>query len=419
VVTPSSPRNLEPGVLQIFQWSVRLLFLSLVPFFIGVVVKRTERFGLDYNIVMGTLFTFVLSVYLANPRFVAWAGERKHLVYGVIALSVAPSLLEFLGNAVYLQDGGDLSGQLANPSGLYFWLLSPLLMVSTLYGSRGVIIFTFGTTLWSIGLAVVSREWWGTPITSATVNGGVRFLIYSLIGVIAARIIGIQRKLRTELAEKNAQVAEYASRMEELSITQERNRMARELHDTLAHTLSAIEVQLKVIDMLIDRDLEKVRELVQETHELTRSGLGEARRALHDLRTSAIEEFGLTLAIKRLAERAEQRTGAKLNLSLVNHLPSLSNAAQHQLYRIIEEALNNMVRHANASEFSVGLCVQGHTIELRIEDNGVGFDPAAQTQAHFGIQGMCERATLIDAAFTLKSAPKSGTSIVVRLENAT
>src|SRR6185312_14246376 len=171
-----------------------------------------------------------------------------------------------------------------------------------------------------------------------------------------------------------AQLARYASALEQLAISRERNRIAREMHDTLAHTLSAVSVQLKALGVLWDSDPGEARRVLRATDDLTRSGLDEARRALHALRASPIEEMGLALALSRAAEEAKARGGFALIFSAPQQMTGLRPEVEQHLYRIGEEAINNIARHANARNVAVTLAQKDGATLLTVQDDGCGFN---------------------------------------------
>ena len=199
-------------------------------------------------------------------------------------------------------------------------------------------------------------------------------------------------------------------------MTQERNRLARELHDTLAHTLSAVEMQLKALDILIQRDPGAARQHLAQTRTVTRDGLQAARRALHDLRVQPVTEFGLLLALERLTQQTAQRTGAEPIVTLPQDLRRVPSHVEHHLYRIAEEALNNVVRHANATRFWLEIKAKSGQLQMIIRDDGVGFDLESLPEGRYGLQGIQERADLIQASLTINSAPGQGSTIEISWE---
>ncbi|MEL7234142.1 MAG: histidine kinase, partial [Chloroflexota bacterium] len=142
-----------------------------------------------------------------------------------------------------------------------------------------------------------------TPGTQFVYNLTINFMrtmSFMMIGYLITRLVEAQRQHRRELMEARSKVANYAAMVENLAITRERNRMAREMHDTLAHTLSATSVQLEAVNSLWDADEQKAQSMLQRALGTTRNGLTETRRALQDMRASPLEELGLVLAIKEL-----------------------------------------------------------------------------------------------------------------------
>ncbi len=408
---------IEPGILNVFRATVGAIWLLFTPFTFGL----RSAAGNDpstYQLIISWTFSGLLLIYLLLP-WLSRRAPKTHLVLGLLAMSVVPIVMDTLVNELYLRARGSNPEELVNSGWLYLWLTPPLLLIAAQFRLREVLLFTFGTSLLAYLLATNARAVWGIDVTAPVNHAVIRLILYSIIGVIVVRIIVSQRTLRHELAEKNAQITELALRMEELTLARERNRLARELHDTLAHTLSAVEVQLKVIDMQMTHDPPTARRTLQETQTLAREGLREARRALHDLRASPIDEFGLLLAIKRLAERAADRTGAEATVVLPQHAPPLSHHQDQQLYRIIEEALNNVVRHARATRFTVVLETGREGVVVRVEDNGVGFDLDGTPLHHYGLHGMRERAGLIGAAIDVSGGMGRGTQIVVTIRSDT
>jgi signal transduction histidine kinase len=248
----------------------------------------------------------------------------------------------------------------------------------------------------------------------------VRVMLFSIVGYVVVRLSAAQREQRRALARKNADLAHYATTLEQLAISRERNRLARELHDTLAHTLSAMSVQLQALEVLLDGDLEAARATLRTLQDMTRQGVGEARRALGALRASPLEDLGLLEALRRLAESTAERAGLRLALDLPDSLDDLRPDLEQHLYRIAEEALANVVRHANAATLTVRLRQRGDGVTLLIADDGLGFDPATATaDGHYGLRGIQERARLVGGALTIDSQPGQGARLALSVKDAT
>ncbi|NDJ59566.1 MAG: sensor histidine kinase, partial [Chloroflexi bacterium] len=166
-----------------------------------------------------------------------------------------------------------------------------------------------------------------------------------------------------------------------------------------------------------DSDPDAARQTLVRTQELTRTGLNEARRAVHALRSRPVDELGLVLALRRLAESAAQRAGLRLMLDLPEQVTGIQPEVEQQIYRIAEEALNNVVRHAQAQRLYLRLRRDRHTLHLTITDDGIGFDAAlGSPDGHFGLTGMQERALLIDGDLIIQSLPDRGTQVRLCIE---
>jgi signal transduction histidine kinase len=214
-------------------------------------------------------------------------------------------------------------------------------------------------------------------------------------------------------AEANRKLVNYAATVEQLSTSRERNRLARELHDTLAHSLSALTVQLEAISSLWDVDLGAARRMLARADEITRSGLTEARRSLQALRATPLEEYGLALALRELAELAAQRGDMRLDMEVDDLGGALSSEQEQGIYRIAQEAMENVVRHARASQVRLRLCSADSAVTFMIEDDGVGFVTADfdGSDSHLGIRGMYERALIAGGALQVTSALGGGTRV--------
>jgi two-component system NarL family sensor kinase len=200
---------------------------------------------------------------------------------------------------------------------------------------------------------------------------------------------------------------------------EERNRLAREIHDTLAQGLAALTMQLEVADALIapHRDANaRLHAAVNRALALARSTLDEARRSVLDLREAPLDGRTMRDALETLAADARRQSGHQPIVDVVvrdGADDGLPPAVQSGLYRIAQQALANAVRHARAETIVVRLTRDLDGVRLRIEDDGIGFDPAAVPSDRFGLVGMRERARLLGGTLVVESAPDAGTVIDV------
>ena len=209
--------------------------------------------------------------------------------------------------------------------------------------------------------------------------------------------------------------ARLFQRSAELGAAEERNRLAREIHDTIAQGLSAISLQLESADALLDADadVERVRKAVRQALELTRDNLEEARRSVLDLRATPLEGRSLVEALAVLADEHTSKLGLPTNLEMTGGARPLSARIEAGLYRITQEALTNVVKHAHADHVVLKLAWTSDAVTLSISDDGVGFDTESIPTERYGLTGLSERARLLGASLQLESSPNVGTRVSV------
>ena len=219
------------------------------------------------------------------------------------------------------------------------------------------------------------------------------------------------QQLLRELASAHEQLAAYAAQVQELTLTTERQRMARELHDTLVQGLVGLKMQLETIDALLEwQDVDQARGIVHQAMQRARSALVNARAAITDLRIKPGGE--LSAAIATEARHFTQITGVPCTCSLTVPLP---DRHQEQVVRLVSEALTNVSRHAHASRAWITSSSDQGDILLEIGDNGVGFDPGQVAAGHYGLAGLHERARSLGGQLHLSSERQVGTTLVLRL----
>jgi len=201
----------------------------------------------------------------------------------------------------------------------------------------------------------------------------------------------------------------------------ERARVSRDLHDDVGQALTSVLLGLRLVeDSLADPDLDAddARRRVADLRELVADGLRRARQLAFDLRPTVLDDIGLVPALQRLKEDLAARTGLAVELDTAALGPEerLSPEVETVVYRVVQEALTNVVRHASATTASVTLAGRDGRVRVFIEDDGVGFDPAQRpVSAHIGIEGMLERAELVGGTLSVSSTPGAGTTIVLEV----
>jgi signal transduction histidine kinase len=404
---------IEPGLLKVFRVFVGLrLLLILITIPLQAILPR-QRVHLYLILIL--LEAGVLLIYLSwtwLQRTLGRAYLPVAIIYAACSSIIEQSLIMLMRQADLLQGDAATRGFI----GLMVLLLVPLMLVSWQYRLRHVLIFILGTSLFELALTIplslVSGLDTGTLIGLVI----VRALLFGLIGSVINHLVTEARAQRLALASANAELARQAAMIERLAVTQERNRLARELHDTLAHTLSGLAVQLEAVRSTLQYDPGSAGAMVAKSLETARQGLKESRRAIQALRASPLEEQGLSRAIARLAEAAAKRGNLQLDLEVPGHPVALPAKVEQAIYRIGEEALNNVIHHADASSLQVRLRALESGVMLQIVDDGVGFEPAASADSdRYGLQGMRERAQEIGAQLFIESLPGQGTVLQVEL----
>lgn len=214
------------------------------------------------------------------------------------------------------------------------------------------------------------------------------------------------------LAMENARLSE---RSRELSIVEERNRLARDLHDSLVQKLFGVVLAAKSASTLLERDADDARAQVDRLGELAQDAISELRSLVFQLRPVAIETEGLAEALRKHVDvlRRVHSTTVSLDLS---GTPRLRPGVDDEVFRIAQEALHNALRHSRAARIDVRLEENGHGLALSVSDDGVGFDPGAPAlrARRLGLTSMEERARELGGRLEIDSAPGAGTN--VRLE---
>jgi signal transduction histidine kinase len=193
----------------------------------------------------------------------------------------------------------------------------------------------------------------------------------------------------------------------------ERRRLARELHDETGQALTSILLGLKALeDKLDDAD---TRAAAAELRELVVTTLQDVRRLAVELRPSALDDFGLIAAVERLSASFSEQTGIEIDFETALVAERLPAEVETALYRIVQESLTNVVKHARARRVSILLARRNGAIKAVIEDDGQGFDPAASPSAGFGLVGMRERLALLGGRLEVESSGDTGTTIAAEV----
>jgi signal transduction histidine kinase len=402
---PKTVPQLEPGLLPALRVFTGLQLVFLIFNFLEFVGRPGPDLHPVFNNLAMTLLAALALAYQCIPRLRAKLG-RRYLPIALLLVLAVP----FGSQLIELGEPFDGYRMLAGERLLL--LLFPLLIVSWQYSSRTVAVFVLASTGLDLALTMLGYRWplWFDFDYLWTLV--VRAAVLAATGFLVARLMREQRRQRAALAEANQGLAQHAATLEELTLARERARMARELHDTLAHSLSALAVQLEAVESLWEVDRPRAGTLLQQALACTRAGLDETRRAIQALRAGPLHERGLLAALRELAEGSTRRGEMAVELELPLHVPVLDLDVESCFYRVAQESLSNVVRHAHATRAALRLRIDPHRITLTTEDDGQGFQPAAvHEQASFGLRGLRERARSIGADLVIESQPGAGTRV--------
>lgn len=220
-------------------------------------------------------------------------------------------------------------------------------------------------------------------------------------------------QLVRELEASHRQLQAYAAQVAELATTEERNRLAREIHDSLGHYMTVINVQLEKALTFRDRNPEEAEQAVRDSKQLASEALREIRRSVSALRDTP-EAFSLSQALTKLV--GNMNTGQfSIELDIQGDEAGFSRRSLMTLYRAAQEGLTNIQKHAQASRVTVRVRLNAQEADLFIEDNGQGFNPdtLAGKAGSYGLQGVRERLELIRGSLKLESVPGEGTSLLI------
>jgi len=202
---------------------------------------------------------------------------------------------------------------------------------------------------------------------------------------------------------------------------EERQHLARELHDSVTQALFSISLISRSAEMMVQREgtrPEQILEKMADLRQLTQGALAEMRALIFELRPGALEEEGLLEAIRKHAAAVQGREMMPIEVTSTSagELPRLKPVAEEALYRIAQEALHNVVKHARATRAEVKIGVDDRFITLQVSDDGVGFDPASVPAGHMGLGTMGQRTAALGGEYSVQSAPPGeGTTVIVRL----
>lgn len=374
---------LAPKVLQ----CIGLLVALLIGFELPIAIQPEWWFVGVGSLTSGA----VLALLVFTPWPARWLGRA------FIPVVLALVILEQSLNSSLRPDW--------RPTEPFLFMLIPTILAAAIYGRKGALLSSTLalalTTAFRTLFHTIAAELAGPLVVAGNLT---RIVLLYLVPFLVAILAEAQ----------NEQHARHAAAIEQLATSRERNRLARELHDTLAHSLSALTVQLGAVRTLLrSGDTAQAETELVRAQEVARRGLDEARRAIMDLRAAPLEALGLSGALNQAVNDFEERSGVLSTLTVEGQETALRRDEEQALYRIVVEALENVARHAAATRAEVRLSFAPEAVTLTIEDDGVGLDNS--DRAGLGMLGMKERAELVGGRCQVERMGEQGTRVRVKL----
>lgn len=236
--------------------------------------------------------------------------------------------------------------------------------------------------------------------------------IGAAIDLVVTQFRGLASRLET--AVQGRELGLHVIRAQE----EERRRLAREIHDGPAQLLNSVVLRINVCQKLFDTDLERLREELNQLKELVRLSLQDVRKIIFDLRPMALDDLGLAPALRAFLKDYQARTGIETDFAVFGNERRYDSAFEVAVFRLVQEALTNVYKHAGATRVWVKVeTAGGRELRLSVRDDGVGFDTMKVMEAgrgtKFGLVGMRERAELLGGALEIQSAPGQGARLHV------
>jgi signal transduction histidine kinase len=314
---------------------------------------------------------------------------RASLIYFVVQIPLAAAILQL--SAV----------------GLMFLIMLPLAGQSVQLLPRRWMIVVSAAVMLTLILPVLLRSGW-----TVAQRVGLMYLVGLVFVVVFTQIAVNERTARAEVERLAAQLREYAAQVEELAITKERNRVAREIHDSLGHYLTVINVQLEAARAVIGNDRERALENLSNAQALAQKGLSDVRRSVTALRASPVEDLPLTEALAKLVDECSA-AGIATELVVTGAPRPLGPSTRLALYRAAQEGLTNVRKHSKAMRATLTLDYsRTTTVRLEVSDDGVG---RRDGEEGFGLLGVRERAQLLSGQVRIRTAAGRGFTLEVEL----
>ena len=370
---------------------------------------------LTYYLAFGAIAFRGLNTYFSDDLEMKWAATALLLAFFLLSLGCywLTVQLRWYPHLYMTMQGGLALGLLLLPphfdyfSILYFLLSAQAMLLfpqRVAYGWLGVFVGAMAG-------ALLSTSGWREALPLILLYGA-GFYFFGSFATLTARSVAA----RGELQEAHSQLQEYADQAEELAATKERNRLARDLHDSVTQSIFSMTLTAESARILLERDHTKVAPQLERLQGLAQDSLAEMRSLIHQLRTPDGETEELVPAIQQHLDSLKSREGLTVDFHVEGE-GRLPREQQEGLLRIVQESLNNVLKHAQTDRAVVTLKVMEGKASLLIEDRGVGFDTSfvEPRDGHLGLASIRERTEMQGGTLKIESSPGEGTRIIVEV----
>lgn len=401
----------EPELRKIYQWptypappagtsrwgNLLLGIASLTAVAMYVAFRFTAAPGLDANtrLLVTVLFgLFILSIYLYLRLFDSF---WKRLAVVLVQIALISLIIVF---------GKDV-GSLAT---LFFIVIPMIFLAFDFWLSLGLLFLCMAAMFLSTTIAV--------DVQAALENilpygGGFAFFAAAAVALVQQQKERQRaERLLRDLEDAHHQLRDYAARIENLAVAEERNRIARDIHDSLGHYLTAMTMQLQAARQMVRSEPVQAAASIQKVEDMARESLAELRRAVAALRESPLDSLPLPEALAKLVEDFGS-SGILAELQVEGEPRSLPASLKTVLYRAAQEGLTNVHKHAYASSVTVALCFAQQVVSLKVLDNGVGM--GAGQSGGYGLVGLRERVQLAGGRLEAGNQAQGGFRLAIEV----
>lgn len=386
---------------------------------------RTRTFGLNSLGFLVVTLAAYLSAVVTMGYVMNTIGRFKAVVLIVLAVAY---LVNGVAGYAWARKGSTLSRaviylamQIGIGASLLFLARSPVIMFAMLpLAGQAVVLlsrshmFAACAVMWLLLVVpmTIFSGWRPAAVLGIFFLAGIVFVIViTELAVKEQRARGEVERLVAELKFANDKLRQYADQVEELATLKERNRLAREIHDSLGHYLTVVIVQIEAAMALIEKDRERSLDGLRKAQGLAQKGLAEVRESVSALRAARPETHSLIESLKNLFEECRV-SGLATEFRLMGTPRALSAAAELALYRAAQEGLTNVRKHSQAQSASVTLDYATDSVWLRVQDAGIG---ATEPKKGFGLVGMHERVQNLGGELKIVTAANEGFTLEVGL----